>query len=150
MGEYIVKLFECVKKGYNDYVDLIGVNKQQKKLETVTDDTPLLYFLSGIAVYIANSINYVRFVYRYHVESILSSTPNCTWIYTIKCHADEVVYLIMHVFQNPVESAHGICYRILILIPPLMFNMRCIMKSKPPAIEQFDLSIWHNHGTNNI
>ena len=62
MGDYIVKLYERVKKGYNDYVHLIGgyitdVNKQQKKLEMITADTPLIRFLSGIYTLIIRLIS---------------------------------------------------------------------------------------------
>ncbi len=56
MGEYIVALYDRVKTGYNDYVDLIGgaigagacaALKQGNKIYTIADDVPLLHFLTG-------------------------------------------------------------------------------------------------------
>ena len=61
MGEYIVNLYERVKKGYNDYVDLIGgaigagacaAIKQGNRVYTIADDIPLLHFLTGdVSIY---------------------------------------------------------------------------------------------------
>ena len=52
----ILALYERVKKGYNEYVDLIGgvigagacaALKQGNKIFTIEDDIPLLHFLTG-------------------------------------------------------------------------------------------------------
>ena len=52
----ILTLYEGVKKGYNEYVKLIGgaigagacaALKQGNKIFTIEDDTPLLHFLTG-------------------------------------------------------------------------------------------------------
>ncbi len=56
MGEYILALYERVKRGYNDYVELIGgaigagacaALKHGNKIYTINDDVPLLHFLTG-------------------------------------------------------------------------------------------------------
>lgn len=56
MGDYILNLYERVKKGYNDYVDLIGgaigagacaAIKKGNRVYTIADDIPLLHFLTG-------------------------------------------------------------------------------------------------------
>ena len=53
----IISLYERVKKGYNDYVELIGgaigagacaAIKQGNRVYTIADDIPLLHFLSGV------------------------------------------------------------------------------------------------------
>jgi len=59
MGEYITALYERVKKGYNDYVEMIGgaigagacaALKQGNRIYTIADDVPLLHFLTGVVV----------------------------------------------------------------------------------------------------
>ncbi len=53
-GEYILALYDRVKRGYNDYVTLIGAIgaartalKQGNKVCTIADDLTLLHFLTG-------------------------------------------------------------------------------------------------------
>lgn len=57
MGDHIVKLYERVKKGYNDYVELLGgaigagacaALRQGNRVYTIEDDIPLLHFISGM------------------------------------------------------------------------------------------------------
>lgn len=59
MGEYITALYERVKRGYNDYVELIGgaigagacaALKQGNRIYTIADDVPILHFLTGECV----------------------------------------------------------------------------------------------------
>ena len=56
MGEYILALYDRVKTGYNNYVELIGgaieagagaAVKQENKRFTIADNVPLLHFLTG-------------------------------------------------------------------------------------------------------
>lgn len=56
LGRHIRDLYEKVKQGYNQYVQLIGgaigagacvAVRRGNKIYTITDDMPLLYFLSG-------------------------------------------------------------------------------------------------------
>ena len=56
MGDYILALYDRVKKGYNGYVEMIGgaigagacaALKQGNKIYTIADDVPLLHFLTG-------------------------------------------------------------------------------------------------------
>ena len=56
MGDHLHKLYECVKTGYNKYVELIGgaigagacaAVKRGEKIYTISDEIPLLHFLTG-------------------------------------------------------------------------------------------------------
>ncbi len=56
MGEELLALYERVKRGYNDYVELIGgaigagvyaAIKPGNKRYTIDDGIPLLHFLTG-------------------------------------------------------------------------------------------------------
>ena len=56
MGDYILAMYDRVKKGYNGYVEMIGgaigagacaALKQGNKIYTIADDVPLLHFLTG-------------------------------------------------------------------------------------------------------
>ena len=67
MGEYIMALYERVKKGYNDYVEMIGgaigagacaALKQGNRIYTIADDIPLLHFLTGETLYCVNFCEY--------------------------------------------------------------------------------------------
>ncbi len=55
-SEDILTLYERVKRGYNNYVQLIGgaigsqacaALKQENKIYAIADDLPLLHFLTG-------------------------------------------------------------------------------------------------------
>lgn len=56
MGDHLSKLYERVKAGYNSYVEIIGgaigagacaAVKRGEKIYTISDDIPLLHFLTG-------------------------------------------------------------------------------------------------------
>ena len=56
-GDHIVNLYERVKKGCNDYVDLIGgaigakACTQGSRVYPIVDDTPLLYFVTCMLLF---------------------------------------------------------------------------------------------------
>ena len=56
LNEDVLGLYESLKTDYNDYIELIGgaigagacaVNKRGNKIYTISDEVPLLHFLTG-------------------------------------------------------------------------------------------------------
>ena len=56
MGDYLRDLYECVKSGYNKYVEVIGgaigagacaAVRRGEKIYIISDEIPLLHFLTG-------------------------------------------------------------------------------------------------------
>ena len=84
-GENIMALYDRVKKGYNEYVEMIGgaigagacaALKQGNKIYTIADDVPLLHFLTGR--YILSSVHEIDFA-SYHKSLTTNLLQGCLW-----------------------------------------------------------------------